>query len=119
MASSATGKVDNYLIDGCYVHDINADGTQGGDFIDVRAGTNGDFTVKNSTFYACARTFFRMSDNAKVGNVLAENCTFNYVTATPSSSNNAGIFAVRVKTEAKRNGKCVSAFPNFGTDFAI
>ena len=101
VGSSATGKVDNYLIDGCYVHDINADGTQGGDFIDVRAGANGDFTVKNSTFYACARTFFRMSDNAKVGNVLAENCTFNYVTATPSSSNNAGIFAVRVKAEAK------------------
>ncbi len=101
VASSATGKVENYLIDGCYVHDINADGTQGGDFIDVRAGTNGDFTVKNSTFYACARTFFRMSDNAKVGNVLAENCTFNYVTSTPSSSNNAGIFAVRVKAEAK------------------
>ena len=112
VASSATGKVDNYLIDGCYVHDINADGTQGGDFIDVRAGTNGDFTVKNSTFYACARTFFRMSDNAKVGNVLAENCTFNYVTATPSSSNNAGIFAVRVKTEAKSVKSIKNVFLN-------
>ena len=112
VGSSATGKVDNYLIDGCYVHDINADGTQGGDFIDVRAGANGDFTVKNSTFYACARTFFRMSDNAKVGNVLAENCTFNYVTSTPSSSNNAGIFAVRVKAEAKSVKSIKNVFLN-------
>ena len=99
-SSASTASVAEYLVDGCYVHDINADGTQGGDFIDVRAGDNGNFTVKNSTFYACARTFFRMSDNAKVKDVLAENCTFNYVTATPSSSNNAGIFAVRVKAEA-------------------
>ncbi|MBR5924455.1 MAG: DUF4957 domain-containing protein, partial [Bacteroidales bacterium] len=110
VASSATGKVDNYLVEGCYVHDINADGSVGGDFIDVRAGDNGDFTVRNSTFYACARTFFRMSDNAKVANVLAENCTFNYVTATPSSSNNAGIFAVRVK--AKTDNTSVKAIRN-------
>ena len=98
--AASTASVASYLIDGCYVHDINADGSQLGDFIDVRAGANGNFTVKNSTFYACARTFFRISDNAKAGNVLAENCTFNYVTATPSSSNNAGIFAVRVVTGA-------------------
>ena len=99
-ASGVTGKVANYLVEGCYVHDINADGSVGGDFIDVRSGVNGDFTVRNSTFYACARTFFRISDNAKAGKVLAENCTFNYVTATPSSSNNAGIFAVRKVTGA-------------------
>ena len=100
VAKNATGKIDNYLVDGCYVHDINADGSEGGDFIDIRDGANGDFTVKNSTFYACARTFFRISDNAKAKNVLAENCTFNYVTATPSSSNNAGIFGVRKVTGA-------------------
>ena len=112
VASSATGKVDNYLVDGCYVHDINADGSVGGDFIDVRAGANGDFTVRNSTFYACARTFFRMSDNATVGNVLAENCTFNYVTATPSSSNNSGIFGVRVKAAAKSVKAIKNVFMN-------
>ena len=112
VGSSATGKVAEYLVDGCYVHDINADGTVGGDFIDVRAGANGNFTVKNSTFYACARTFFRISDNAKAGDVLAENCTFNYVTATPSSSNNAGIFAVRVKTEAKSVKSVKNVFMN-------
>ena len=101
VASSASAaSVAKFLVDGCYVHDINAAGTEGGDFIDVRAGSNGSFTVSNSTFYACARTFFRMSDNATVESVLAENCTFNLVTATNSSSNNAGIFAVRVKTGA-------------------
>ena len=111
-ASGATGKVANYLVDGCYVHDINADGSVGGDFIDVRSGVNGDFTVRNSTFYACARTFFRMSDNATVGNVLAENCTFNYVTATPSSSNNSGIFGVRVKAAAKSVKAIKNVFMN-------
>lgn len=102
VASGAAGaNVASFLVDGCYVHDINADGTVGGDFIDVRNGANGSFVVRNSTFYACARTFFRLSDNAKAESVLAENCTFNLVTATNSSSNNAGIFAVRVVTGAK------------------
>ena len=102
VASGAAGaNVASFLVDGCYVHDINAAGTEGGDFIDVRNGANGSFVVRNSTFYACARTFFRLSDNAKAESVLAENCTFNLVTATNSSSNNAGIFAVRVVTGAK------------------
>ena len=98
---ASAANVESFLVEGCYVHDINADGTQGGDFIDVRNGVNGDFVVRNTTFYACARTFFRISDSAKAESVLAENCTFNLVTATRSSSNNAGIFAVRVVTGAK------------------
>ena len=102
VAGSAAGaNVGAFLVDGCYVHDINAAGTEGGDFIDVRNGVNGSFIVRNSTFYACARTFFRVSDSAKAESILAENCTFNLVTATNSSSNNAGIFAVRVVTGAK------------------
>ena len=102
VGSSASGaNVASFLVDNCYIHDINAAGTEGGDFIDVRNGANGDFMIRNSTFYACARTFFRISDNAKVENVLAENCTFNLATATNSSSNNAGIFAIRTVTGAK------------------
>ena len=102
VAGGAAGAhVASFLVDGCYVHDINAAGTEGGDFIDVRNGANGSFVVRNSTFYACARTFFRISDSGKAESVLAENCTFNLVTATNSSSNNAGIFAVRVVTGAK------------------
>ena len=111
-SSASSASVASYLVDGCYVHDINAEGLNGGDFIDVRAANNGDFTIRNTTFYACARTFLRMSDNAIVNNVLVENCTFNYVTSTPSSSNNAGIFAVRVKTEAKSVKSVKNVFLN-------
>lgn len=100
-ATAAGANVAAFLVENCYVHDINADGTVGGDFIDIRNGQNGDLVLRNSTFYASARTFIRISDNAKVENVLVENCTFNQVTATNSSSNNAGIFAVRTVTEAK------------------
>ena len=69
-------------IDGCYVHDVNADGSVGGDFIDVRNGVHPSIVVKNSTFYACARTFLRVSDNADSGLVEVKNNTFNYVTTT-------------------------------------
>lgn len=86
------------LIDGCYVHDVNADGTVGGDFIDVRNGVHPSIVVKNSTFYAAARTFLRVSDSADSGLVEVKNCTFNFVTTTKTSSNNAGIFGVRTKT---------------------
>ena len=99
-AAAATGCA-TLLVDDCYMHDINADGKSGGDFIDVRAGVTGDVFVKNSTFYALARSFLRFTNNAKVsGGVSVENCTFNYVTATPSSSNNRGIFSVSVTTGA-------------------
>ena len=108
-SNAAGANVASFLVDGCYVHDINAAGTGGGDFIDARNGVNGSFVVRNSTFYACARTFFRLSDNAKVESVLAENCTFNLVTATNTSSNNAGIFNVRAVTGATsvKAVKCV------------
>lgn len=98
--SSDTGAVASFLIDGCYVHDINATGSNGGDFIDVRGGANGDFLLQNSTFYAVARTFFRASDKSTINSAIIKNCTFNYVTSTTSSSNNAGIFHVRQTTNA-------------------
>lgn len=99
--SSDTGSAKNFLIDGCYVHDINATGANGGDFIDVRGGANGDFLLQNSTFYAVARTFLRASDKATINSAAIKNCTFNYVTSTTGSSNNAGIFHVRQTTGAK------------------
>ena len=86
------------LIDGCYVHDVNATGSVGGDFIDVRNGVHPSIVVKNSTFYAAARTFLRVSDSADSGLIEVKNCTFNFVTTTKTSSNNAGIFGVRTKT---------------------
>ena len=95
-ASTSTG-ADSWRVEGCYAHDFLA---SGGDFIDIRAGLTKSVVVRNSTFYNCARTFLRFTNNAKIGTVLAENCTFNYVTATPSNSNNSGIFCVYKTTEA-------------------
>lgn len=94
----AGANCDVFKLEGVYVHDVNADGKVGGDFIDLRNGVLPSISVKNSTFSMCARTFFRISDNADCGDVLVENCTFNMVTATATSSNNAGIFGIRTKT---------------------
>lgn len=105
--SSDTGAVASFLIDGCYAHDINATGSNGGDFIDVRGGANGDFLLQNSTFYAVARTFFRASDKSTINSAVIRNCTFNYVTSTTGSSNNAGIFHVRQTTGA-RSLRCLN-----------
>lgn len=101
-AAGVTTDVDKLLFKGVYAHDINADGSAGGDFIDARsAGMHNDIEVVNSTFYACARTFLRVSDNAKGNKIAVKNCTFNYVTATNTSSNNSGIFHVRETSETK------------------
>lgn len=101
VASSGTSNVGKIHYTGVYVHDVNATGSAGGDFIDLRAGKTDEVLIENSTFYAAARTFFRASDNAKLGTATIQNCTFNYVTSTLTSSNNAGIFHVRVATEAQ------------------
>ena len=94
--SAAQANTAKFLVDGCYMHDFNAvkASSMGADFIDFRHGANGEIIVRNSTFYACARSFVRVTNNAKIASVLLENNTFNYVTATPSSSNNRGIISV-------------------------
>lgn len=91
------------LYENIYAHDINPAGAGGGDFIDVRGGDYGAIVVKNSTFYAAARTFLRVSEAAtkEVGKIEVANCTFNQVTATTTSSNNSGIFHIRYTEQAK------------------
>lgn len=116
--SGAEGSnVDNFLFDGVYAHDINPNGSGGGDFIDVRGGDYQSIVLKNSTFYASARSFLRISeDKTKVlGSVELANCTFNSVTTTISSSNNSGIFHIRKVTPgAFTMSKCV--FLNMNND---
>lgn len=116
--SGADGNnVDNFLFDGVYAHDINPKGSGGGDFIDVRGGDYQSIVLKNSTFYAAARSFLRISeDKTKVlGSVELANCTFNSVTTTISSSNNSGIFHIRKVTPgAFTMSKCV--FLNMNND---
>ncbi len=90
-----------FLISGTYMHDINPVGATGGDFIDLRSGSYLDVEVVNSTFYACARTFLRTSnkeDMLKVNKINVKNCTFNYVVATNTSSNNNGLLYAGLAT---------------------
>lgn len=89
--------VGNLIYDGIYAHDINANGSGGGDFIDLRTKTSnyGSLEIKNSTFYACARTFIRCREGAGIGSVSVVNCTFNQVTTTLTSGNNSGIFELQ------------------------
>lgn len=91
------------IFDGVYAHDINPLGAGAGDFIDIRGGNYGKVEIKNSTFYAAARTFLRISETAtqEVGSINVSNCTFNQVTATSTSSNNSGIFHVRYNPTSK------------------
>lgn len=96
------------IYNGIYVHDINALGAGGGDFIDIRGGSYGKVEIKNSTFYSCARTFLRISDKPlTVGDIVVANCTFNQVTATVSQSNNSGIFHVRHSSGTEITGNFV------------
>lgn len=114
-ADTSTG-ADTWLVDDCYMHDFLA---SGGDFIDIRAGLTKSIVVKNSTFYNCARTFIRLTNNAKIGTVLAENCTFNYVTATPTNSNNSGIFCVYKTTEATSVKSVKNVFLNMVNEVEV
>ena len=92
--TAAQAHTAKFLVDGCYMHDFNAaKASLGADFIDFRHGANGELIVRNSTFYNCARSFVRVTNNAKIASVLLESNTFNYV-ATPDNSNNRGIISV-------------------------
>ncbi|MDE6507144.1 MAG: fibronectin type III domain-containing protein [Alistipes sp.] len=106
-----TFNVDNLIYDEIYAHDINPVGAGGGDFIDLRikAGSQyGTIDIKNSTFYACARTFIRCREGGSIGSVNVENCTFNQVTATNSASNNSGIFELqKFEPSAVKLTKCL------------
>lgn len=94
--SSDTFIVENLLsFDGLYVYDVNATGSGAGDFIDIRSGEGinnyGTVEIKNSTFYACGRTFLRIREKSGFDKICLSNCTFNQV-ATGSSPN---IFDIR------------------------
>ena len=94
---------ETLIFDNVYAHDINPVGAGGGDFIDIRGGNYGKIEIKNSTFYAAARSFLRISETAtkEVGSIAVANCTFNQVTATRTASNNSGIFHVRYNPTSK------------------
>lgn len=71
--------VSEVLFDGLYIHDLNATGSGGGDLFDLRAGTYGTFTLKNSTMIDAGRTFVFFDANAAFTSITIQNNTLNRV----------------------------------------
>lgn len=71
--------VSEVLFDGLYIHDLNATGSGGGDLFDLRAGTYGTFTLKNSTMIDAGRTFIFFDANAAFTSITIQNNTLNRV----------------------------------------
>lgn len=71
--------VSEVLFDGLYIHDLNATGSGGGDLFDLRAGTYGTFTLKNSTMIDAGRSFIFFDKNAVFTSVTIRNNTLNRV----------------------------------------
>lgn len=71
--------VSEILFEGLYIHDVNASGSGGGDLFDLRAGTYGTFTLKNSTMIDAGRTFVFFDANAAFTSITIQNNTLNRV----------------------------------------
>ena len=71
--------VSEILFEGLYIHDVNASGSGGGDLFDLRAGTYGSFTLKNSTMIDAGRTFVFFDANAAFTSITIQNNTLNRV----------------------------------------
>lgn len=71
--------VSEILFEGLYIHDVNASGSGGGDLFDLRAGTYGSFTLKNSTMIDAGRTFIFFDANAAFTSITIQNNTLNRV----------------------------------------
>lgn len=74
--------VSEILFEGLYIHDVNASGSGGGDLFDLRAGTYGTFTLKNSTIIDAGRTFVFFDANAAFTSITIQNNTLNRVGLT-------------------------------------
>lgn len=86
--NNVAGKIGDFIISGCIIHDIEG---SGGDGIDFRGGTLGSMTVENTTFYNAFRTFLRMQ--AAAGPISFTNCTF-YKISNFDNGNNHGLFRI-------------------------
>ena len=99
VASGTVANAAKVLFKGVYAHDINPKGVESADFIDIRDGYNPDIELTNCTFSFCGRSFLRLTQDKATGDKIAvRNCTFNAVTVTETSSNNAGVFHVHATT---------------------
>ena len=86
-SGGAASGADEIRIEGCYVHDLNADASGGGDLLDFRNGGYKNFNIVNNTWSYCGRSFLRI--DIATENVVVANNTFNAVGLV---SNTNGIF---------------------------
>jgi hypothetical protein len=97
--------VNEILISGCYIHDMDAGG---GDFIDFRQAVAevGSLKIENSTFSNGIRTFMRMQ--AICGPVEISHCTF-YNVCQFDNTNNTGFFRIPLGTGTFKLHHCLFA----------
>lgn len=92
------GNVENVeadlLIEGNYIHEVNASGAGGGDLIDIRKGTYNDITIQNNTIHTSGRSFLRVDVASK--NIVVKNNTLNAVAAHSSGTNNGYFYVTKV-----------------------
>ena len=106
--------------DNCDIHDINTDGTVGGDVFDIRQATDiAKLIFVNNTIWQGMRTFLRI-DQGTIGELKVENNTMQNLCFV-DNTNNAGIFGLQIvpgTTSFKNNlilnmtGKAVLASAN-------
>jgi len=76
----------------CLINNINKDGTQGGDVIDIRNATKIEkLNILNNTIYQGMRTFVRFDTSDQIGDIRFENNTLQNLCFV-DNTNNAGIF---------------------------
>ena len=86
------GKV---LYDSCDIHDINTDGTVGGDVFDIRQATTVEsLSFVNNTIWQGMRTFVRF-DAGTIGALVFENNTLQNLNFV-DNANNAGVFGLQI-----------------------
>ncbi len=84
----------------CYIHDINADGTGGGDVIDFRGtadapmSTLGEVDIIDNTIAQGGRTFLRIDFPKSLGTVRFDNNTIWNICVS-DNTNNAGIIGIQ------------------------
>lgn len=87
--------LENYIIDGCTVYDIQG---SGGDGFDIRQATTtlGNLTIRNSTIYSGFRSFIRLDADVKVsGKIDLNHNTIMALSTTDESTNNRGVIGIR------------------------
>ena len=81
--------------DGCDIHDINTDGTVGGDVFDIRQATTvAKLSFVNNTIWQGMRTFVRF-DAGTLGALVFENNTLQNLNFV-DNTNNAGVFGLQI-----------------------